>query len=78
MIDFENVMTAEDAQADLEKIRFMAREISNRASSTKDGLEEMQAFFYEREDISLYACMIIDYVDNANERLQKIIDSRKA
>ena len=78
MTAFEMVLQAENADIDLEKISLMAAEIMNATCDTEPTQENMTALFANRESLNLFACMIIDYVEKAQESLRKIIDGRKS
>ena len=77
MTAFEMVMQAENADCDLDKISLMAADIMHTTSDTADTQENIYALWANRESLNLYASMILDYVEKAQETLRKIIDGRK-
>ena len=77
MTHIETMRLSEDAQQGIEKIHFLAAEITNRTCTTKTDKEAMIEALAERGDINTLANMMLDYIKWTSELLQEIIDGNK-
>jgi len=77
MTNYETIRHAEDAQDALDKINFLAAEITNKTCRTAKDREAAIEALIERDGINTLANMIIDYQTKASELLQEIIDGNK-
>lgn len=78
MTSWENISHAEDAQDALDKINFLATDITNRTCGTARDREAAIQALVESDAINTLANMIIDYQTKASGLLQEIIEGNKA
>lgn len=78
MTNYETIRHAEDTQDALDKINFLAVEITNKTCRTARDRDAAIEALLERDGINTLANMIIDYQTKASGLLQEIIEGNKA
>jgi len=78
MTNYETIRHAEDTQDALDKISFLAVEITNKTCRTARDRDAAIEALLERDGINTLANMIIDYQTKASGLLQEIIEGNKA